>query len=162
MSLYLNSAAPLTLDKDSQHSYYPAASAHLFQAKAAKGLSFEKIGEHLGRNEVAVAAIFYGQAKASQEDIEKLATVLSLPDQPLEYRLSGFTDRGRVVEMPPKEPLIYRLYEIIQNYGYAYKAILNEKLGDGIMSAVSFSTKVKKETDEDGNNWAVITLRGKW
>lgn len=64
--------------------------------------------------------------------------------------------------MPPKEPLIYRLYEIIQNYGYAYKAILNEKFGDGIMSAIAFTTKVEKETDKDGNNWAVITLRGKW
>ena len=64
--------------------------------------------------------------------------------------------------MPPKEPLIYRLFEIVQNYGYAYKAVLNEKFGDGIMSAISFSTKVEKETDKDGNNWAVITLRGKW
>ena len=64
--------------------------------------------------------------------------------------------------MPPVEPLIYRLYEIVQNYGYAYKAVLNEKFGDGIMSAISFSTKVEKETDEDGNNWAVITMRGKW
>jgi cyanate lyase len=54
------------------------------------------------------------------------------------------------------------LYEIVQNYGYAYKAVLNEKFGDGIMSAISFSTKVEKETDADGNNWAVITLRGKW
>ena len=66
------------------------------------------------------------------------------------------------MDMPPKEPLIYRLYEIVQNYGYAYKAVLNEKFGDGIMSAISFSTKVEKETDKDGNNWAVITLRGKW
>jgi cyanase len=63
--------------------------------------------------------------------------------------------------VPPKEPLIYRLYEIVQNYGYAYKAVLNEKFGDGIMSAISFSTKVEKETDEKGE-WAVITLRGKW
>ena len=64
--------------------------------------------------------------------------------------------------MPPVEPLIYRLYEIVQNYGYAYKAILNEKFGDGIMSAIAFSTKVEKEVDESGVAWAVITLRGKW
>jgi cyanate lyase len=63
--------------------------------------------------------------------------------------------------MPPTEPLIYRLYEIVQNYGYAYKAVLNEKFGDGIMSAISFSTKVEKEVDDKGE-WAVITLRGKW
>lgn len=109
-----------------------------------------------------MAAIFYGQAKASPEDIQKLSKLLSMDHAHLEAQLSGFPDRGKSVEMPPKEPLIYRLYEIVQNYGYAYKAVLNEKFGDGIMSAISFSTKVEKETDADGNNWAVITLRGKW
>lgn len=140
----------------------PTSSETLFKAKSHKKLSFEQIANHIGRNEVAAAAIFYGQAKASAEDIEKLASLLEIPHPVLEEQLSGFPDRGRSVEMPPREPLIYRLYEIIQNYGYAYKAVLNEKFGDGIMSAISFSTKVEKETDRDGNNWAVITLRGKW
>lgn len=27
---------------------------------------------------------------------------------------------------------------------------------------VAFSTKVEKEVEEDGSEWAVITLRGKW
>ncbi|GMF81952.1 unnamed protein product [Aspergillus oryzae] len=130
--------------------------------RAAKKFSFEQIAQHIGRNEVATAAIFYGQAKASPEDITNLASLLEIPQEVLEDQLSGFPDRGKSVEMPPKEPLIYRLYEIVQNYGYAYKAVLNEKFGDGIMSAISFSTKVEKETDADGNNWAVITLRGKW
>lgn len=155
-------ATPLTPFQTTEHPNLPAVCTTLFRAKAARRLTFEKIGEHLGRNEVAAAAIFYGQAKASPEDIEKLADLLLIPQQPLKEQLSGFPDRGRSVEMPPKEPLIYRLYEIVQNYGYAYKAVLNEKFGDGIMSAISFSTKVEKETDEDGNNWAVITLRGKW
>ena len=70
--------------------------------------------------------------------------------------MGGFPDRGKSVEMPPKEPLIYRLYEIVQNYGYAYKAVLNEKFGDGIMSAIAFSTKVGKETDKDGVVWVSI------
>ncbi|KAI2789527.1 Cyanate hydratase [Penicillium oxalicum] len=150
-----------TLDP-SQHPYLPESSTTLFRAKATKKLTFEQIAQHLGRNEVAAAAIFYGQAKASPEDIQKLSELLGIPHETLEGQLGGFPDRGRTVEMPPKEPLIYRLYEIVQNYGYAYKAVLNEKFGDGIMSAISFSTKVEKETDADGNNWAVITLRGKW
>lgn len=125
-------------------------------------MSFEQIAQQIGRNEVAAAAIFYGQAKASAEDIRNLSALLEIEQHTLESQLSGFPDRGRTVEMPPREPLIYRLYEIVQNYGYAYKAVLNEKFGDGIMSAISFSTKVEKETDQDGNNWAVITLRGKW
>jgi cyanate lyase len=98
---------------------------------------------------------------ASSEDIQKLSKVLDIPIETLESQLSGFPDRGRSLEMPPKDPLVYRLYEIVQNYGYAYKAVLNEKFGDGIMSAISFSTKIEKETDEKGE-WAKITLRGKW
>ena len=109
-----------------------------------------------------MAAIFYGQAKASPDDVKNLSKVLQLSEDNLRYLSDGFPVRGHTVDMPPKEPLIYRLYEIIQNYGYAYKAILNEKLGDGIMSAIAFTTKVDKETDKDGNTWAVITLRGKW
>lgn len=139
----------------------PPSSYTLFEAKKQKNLTFEAIGKEIGRNEVAVAALFYGQAQAAPEDIKKLSQVLDIPIEQLESQLAGFPDRGRTIDMPPKEPLIYRLYEIIQNYGYAYKAVLNEKLGDGIMSAINFSTKVEKETDEKGE-WAVITLRGKW
>ncbi|KAG4029212.1 hypothetical protein MFRU_017g01480 [Monilinia fructicola] len=140
----------------------PSSSKTLFEAKASKSLTFESIAQELGRSEVAVAALFYGQAQASAADIEKLSQILDVPQSKLEAELGGFPDRGRAGPMPPVEPLIYRLYEIVQNYGYAYKAVLNEKFGDGIMSAISFSTKVEKETDEQGNNWAVITLRGKW
>ncbi|OAG09361.1 cyanate hydratase [Paraphaeosphaeria sporulosa] len=139
----------------------PASSPTLFEAKKQKNLSFEAIAKELGRDEVAIAALFYGQAMASTEDIKKLSQILEIPHETLETQLAGFPDRGRTMEMPPKEPLIYRLFEVIQNYGYAYKAVLNEKFGDGIMSAISFSTKIEKETDEKGE-WAVITLRGKW
>lgn len=139
----------------------PQSSRTLFEAKKQKNLTFEAIAHELGRDEVAVAAIFYGQAMASAEDINKLALILDVPVKQLETELQGFPDRGRLMDMPPKDPTVYRLYEIVQNYGYAYKAVLHEKFGDGIMSAISFSTKVEKETDEKGD-WAKITLRGKW
>ncbi|KAL8698042.1 MAG: hypothetical protein Q9201_006789 [Fulgogasparrea decipioides] len=142
--------------------HLPVQAHTLFEAKAQKQLSFEQIAKELGRNEVAVAAIFYGQAQTTPEDVENLARVLGIDKSKLGAQLAGYPFRGQVMDMPPREPLIYRLYEIVQNYGYAYKAVLNEKFGDGIMSAISFSTKVEKETDKDGNNWAVITLRGKW
>lgn len=116
----------------------------------------------LGRSEVAVAALFYGQAQASSEDIQKLSSILEIPESKLAGQLLGFPHRGSAGPMPPVEPLIYRLYEIIQNYGYAYKAVMNEKFGDGIMSAIAFSTKVEKQEDEEGGTWAIITMRGKW
>jgi len=140
----------------------PLSSKTLFEAKASKALTFEAIAKELGRSEIAVAALFYGQAQASADDVKKLSSILGVPESKLGEQLLGFPDRGRAGPMPPVEPLIYRLYEIVQNYGYAYKAVMNEKFGDGIMSAIAFSTKVEKEVDEQGNNWAVITLRGKW
>ncbi|KAF7542763.1 hypothetical protein G7Z17_g11304 [Cylindrodendrum hubeiense] len=129
----------------------PAYSKSLFDAKAAKGLSFEAIGKHLDRSEVACAALFYGQATASDDDVERLSELLDLHKESLTAQMTGFPNRGQAGPMPPVEPLIYRLYEIVQNYGYAYKAILNEKFGDGIMSAIAFSTKVDKEVDEAAN-----------
>lgn len=124
----------------------------LFKAKVDKQLTFEQIGKELGRNEVAVAAIFYGQAQASVEDAQKLSSLLGIQQESLtrSQLCTGFPDRGAAGPMPPVEPLIYRLYEIVQNYGYALKAVMNEKFGDGIMSAIAFSTKVDKEVDGDG------------
>jgi cyanate lyase len=93
-----------------------------------------------------VAAIFYGQARASPEDAEKLSRLLGLSaESPIASQMMGFPDRGRAGPMPPVEPLIYRLYEVVQNYGYAFKAVMNEKFGDGIMSAICFNSKVEKE-----------------
>ncbi|KAK6834914.1 cyanate hydratase [Apiospora arundinis] len=140
----------------------PVYSKTLFDAKATKQLSFEKIAQELGRGEVAVAALFYGQAQASAEDITRLSSLLGVERAELEKSMGGFPDRGRAGPMPPVEPLIYRLYEIVQNYGYAFKAVMNEKFGDGIMSAIAFSSKVEKEVDQDGVAWVNITLRGKW
>ena len=61
-----------------------------------------------------------------------------------------FPDRAKLVDLPPRDPLIYRLYEIVQVYGYAYKNIIAEKFGDGIMSAIAFSTSVEREEDDTG------------
>lgn len=94
----------------------PTICAGLFAAKTRQGLSFEEIGAHLGRDEVAVAGIFYGQVQASEDDIKKLAKLLGQQKEDL-VTLMAFPDRGRAGPMPPVEPLQYRLYEIVQNYG---------------------------------------------
>jgi len=67
-----------------------------------------------------------------------------------EYGEHFFPDRAKLAELPPRDPVLYRLYEALQVYGYAYKNIIAEKFGDGIMSAISFSTKVEREEDDKG------------
>jgi cyanate lyase len=137
----------------------PEITAQLLAAKKAKGLSFADLEKILGRDEVWIAALFYRQATASFEEAQKLADALGLSPaavEPLtEPPLKGL---GPVV---PTDPLIYRLYEIMQVYGMPLKAIIHEKFGDGIMSAIDFTLDVDKEPDPKGER-VNITMSGKF
>ncbi|GAA5908107.1 hypothetical protein JCM5296_002229 [Sporobolomyces johnsonii] len=135
----------------------------LFAAKQAKGLTFEQIGQKIGRNEIWVAAVFYGQAKPLKEDLEKLANVLGLPLTSLNKALGEhyFPERGQVTPMPPTDPLMYRLYEALLVYGFPIKQVIHEKFGDGIMSAISFNAHVDK-VQKDGQDMVKLTFIGKW
>ncbi|KZP09015.1 hypothetical protein FIBSPDRAFT_706250, partial [Athelia psychrophila] len=91
----------------------PSMSATLFEAKARKaGLTFDEIAKALGRDEVWVAAAFYGQAKFEPEDIEKLSGVLEISQGHLQSELGAhwWPYRG-IGSTPPTDPVIYRLYE---------------------------------------------------
>ncbi|ORY93386.1 cyanate hydratase [Syncephalastrum racemosum] len=135
----------------------------MFKAKAERKLSFEEIGKKLGRDEVYVASIFYGQAKPSDEEIDKLSSILNLPAAHLKDDLGShfFPDRGGLMSVPPTDPVLYRLYEMLQVYGYPIKAVIHEKFGDGIMSAIDFSAKVDKVPNPKGDR-VKITLDGKF
>ncbi|CAG8585910.1 8184_t:CDS:2, partial [Ambispora gerdemannii] len=122
---------------------------------------FAEIGEKIGKDEVWVAALFYGQAKPDNEVIEKLALVLDMHFDDDYYRESFYPDKGGLVEVPPTDPLIYRFYEIIQVYGYPLKAVIHEKFGDGIMSAIDFTANVDKVV-KDGGERVKVTFEGKF
>ena len=131
----------------------------LLLAKKEKNLSFEEIGQHLGYGEVWVAALFYGQATASDDDAAKLLELLDLPPYfiPLltECPVKGL---GPTV---PTDPLIYRFYEIMQVYGMPMKAVIQEKFGDGIMSAIDFTLDIEKVEDPKGDR-VKVTMNGKF
>ncbi|KAK4703073.1 hypothetical protein P7C70_g3150, partial [Phenoliferia sp. Uapishka_3] len=123
----------------------PLTHQSLFEAKLAKNITFEAIGKAIGRNEIWVASLFYGQAKPEPADIKGIAEVLGLPEEGLTKALGPhFMPERGLVQMPPTDPLIYRLYEIVMVYGYPLKDVITEKFGDGIMSAIDFSANVEK------------------
>ena len=132
---------------------------NLLDAKKEKSLSFADLETVVGRDEVWIAAVFYLQARASQEEAAKIVSALGLgPDAAealTEYPLKGL---GPVV---PTDPLIYRFYEIMQVYGMPLKEIIHEKFGDGIMSAIDFILDVKKEENPKGDR-VVVTMNGKF
>ncbi|TNY18726.1 cyanate lyase C-terminal domain-containing protein [Rhodotorula diobovata] len=153
----------------------PSVHQSLFEAKAVKGLTFEQIAQRVERDEVWVASLFYGQvrcfssspessdAKPTEVEVKKLGKVLGLQEGPLlkHFHTHWFPERGDLTPMPPRDPTLYRLYEIILVYGYGIKSVIHEKFGDGIMSAINFSCNVKK-VEKNGADNVQITLTGKW
>lgn len=137
----------------------PEITETLLAAKKEKGLSFADLEAALGRDEVWIAAVFYRQASATPEEAEKLADALdlgtALTEELTEYPVKGL---GPVV---PTDPLIYRFYEIMQVYGMPVKAVIHEKFGDGIMSAIDFTLDVEREADPKGDR-VKVTMSGKF
>ncbi|MEL6223941.1 MAG: cyanase [Cyanobacteria bacterium J06627_8] len=127
----------------------------LLAAKKANDVSFEALEKAVGRDDVWIAAVMYRQASASQEEAEKLLTVLGLSTD-LADELTECPLKGSLEPVIPTDPLIYRFYEIMQVYGMPVKTVVHEKFGDGIMSAIDFSIDVEKEEDPKGDRVKII------
>lgn len=120
----------------------------LLAAKQAKGLSFTDLEAVVGRDEVWIAALFYQQASASVEEAQKLLAALGL-DETLVPALTDYPCKG-LGPTVPTDPLIYRFYEIMQVYGMPLKAVIHDKFGDGIMSAIDFYCDISTDTGKHG------------
>jgi len=140
----------------------PDAFCHLFRAKARLGMTFEEIAQAMNKDEVWVAALFYGQAKASEEELRVLEAVLQLQRECLSPDIgrSWYPNRG-IGPIPPTDPVIYRLFEGVLVYGHAIKAVIHEKFGDGIMSMIDCKIHVNKKEDPKGDR-VVLTFDGKF
>ena len=137
----------------------PAITATLLAAKKAKGVTFTELEQAIGRDEVWIAAVIYRQASASADEASKLLNALGLSEDLVpELTESSVKGLGPVV---PTDPLIYRFYEIMQVYGMPMKAVIHEKFGDGIMSAIDFTLDIEKEEDPKGDRVKII-MNGKF
>ncbi|MBW4623305.1 MAG: cyanase [Cyanosarcina radialis HA8281-LM2] len=131
----------------------------LLAAKKQKGLSFADLEKLLERDEIWIAAVIYRQASASEEEATKLIDALGLGRAYVE-ELTKFPVKG-LGPVVPTDPLVYRFYEIMQVYGMPIKEVIQEKFGDGIMSAIDFTLDVEKEEDPKGDRVKVI-MSGKF
>ena len=138
----------------------PSFTKLLLKAKKEKNLSFEDLGKLLNRDEVWVASLFYGQATASEEESSSLIASLGLSSD-LKDELSTPPVKGCLDPVIPTDPLIYRFYEIMQVYGLPMKDVIQEKFGDGIMSAIDFSIEVDKVEDPKGDR-VLVKMCGKF
>jgi cyanate lyase len=129
--------------------------------KIRENLSWEQIAEGTGLNVAFVTAAVLGQHPLPPEAAESVGKRLGLSEDEIAL-LKTIPLRGSLGSGIPTDPTIYRFYEIIQVYGTTLKALIHEKFGDGIISAINFKLNLEKIADAEGGSRAVITLDGKY
>jgi len=139
--------------------FIPTITQKLLALKKEKGLTFADLEKILSRDEVWIASVIYRQASASQEEAELLVETLGL-DRDYAQELTEYPVKG-CGPVVPTDPLIYRFYEIMQVYGMPLKAVIHEKFGDGIMSAIDFTLDVEKEENPAGDRVKLV-MSGKF
>ncbi|PFH88963.1 cyanase [Bacillus sp. AFS088145] len=137
-----------------------AATQKIMEAKIAKGLTWEEISKISENSESWVVTALLGQATMTRPEAEKMAKLLEL-DEEVVQALTIIPHRGAAMQMPPTDPILYRLYEMLLVYGPTIKELIQEKVGEGIMSAIDFELGVEKKEDPNGDR-VILTLNGKF
>jgi cyanate lyase len=133
----------------------------ILEARLARGLTYQAIAEAVGRDIVWTTAALHGQATMTEDEANRATSLLGLGPA-VAAALQEFPMKGSLPSGgPPTDPLIYRFHEIVQVYGTTLKAIIHEKFGDGIMSAIDFTMHVEKVPDPKGDR-VKVTLDGKF
>jgi cyanate lyase len=131
-------------------------------AKKSKKVTWAALAEHVGVSEVYLASCCYGENSMVTETAQKLCDALDLDarscDALTEFPTKGNSLEGKVV---PTDPLLYRFYEILCVYGTSLKDVIQEKCGDGIMSAIDFTLEVRREAHAKGDR-VVVEMNGKF
>ncbi len=134
-------------------------SKKILTAKAEKNYSWQAIADQLGMSPVWVTSACLGMNSMPRDKAKALCDFLELEDELVDALIA--CPRKTWDFAVPQDPLLYRLYEIVGVYGDTLKEIINEKFGDGIMSAIDFSMEVAKEENPQGDR-VVITMNGKF
>ncbi len=131
----------------------------IVSTKVSKALTWEQMGKDLDMSPVWLASACLGMNSAPKEKAKAIADYLGL-DAEVATALEEFPTKIWDQTIPT-DPLIYRLYEVVGVYGPTLKEVIQEKFGDGIMSAIDFSMEVDKIEDPKGDR-VLLTLNGKF
>ncbi len=131
----------------------------IIAAKAKKKTTWAEISKCIGLSEVFTTSACLGQNTLSKTEAEQLGAYLDLNPEVVKS-LQAFPTKGPGQEIST-DPLIYRFFEICFVYGPTLKEVIQEKMGDGIMSAIDFTLNVDKVEDPKGDR-VVVTMNGKF
>jgi cyanate lyase len=133
----------------------------LLDIKREKGWSWKHICEKIGGySEVLITGAILGQMKLTKPQAANAGELFGLSKSEIAM-LNEVPMRGTGTPMPPTDPLIYRFYELVMVNGPAWKALIEEEYGDGIMSAIDFDMVMERLPNPKGDR-VKITMSGKF
>ena len=133
----------------------------ILDIKRAKGWAWKYICDEIGgMSPVLVTGAILGHMKLTKPQAERAGKLFGLSAAETTM-LNEVPMRGEGTPMPPTDPLIYRFYELVMINGPAWKALIEEEFGDGIMSAIDFDMQMERLPDPKGDR-VKITMSGKF
>ena len=131
----------------------------LLDIKREKGWTWKYICDEIGGfSPVLITGAILGQMKLTKPQCAEAAKLFGL-SKAEEAMLNEVPMRGTT--MPTTDPLIYRFYEMVMVNGPAWKALIEEEFGDGIMSAIDFDLEIARLPDPKGDR-VKLTMSGKF
>ncbi|MCF4164921.1 cyanase [Zavarzinia compransoris] len=131
----------------------------IMERKRATGMTWAAIAEAVGLSEVFTTSACLGMNSLPRDKADKLVTTLGLP-QEAAVVLAEFPTK-MFDQSIPTDPCVYRFYEIVGVYGQTLKELIQEKGGDGIMSAIDFDMSVEKIPNPKGDR-IEVKMSGKF
>src|SRR6201995_1398614 len=133
----------------------------LLDIKREKGWTWKYICEEIGgMSPGLITGAILGQHKMTKPMAANAAKLVGL-SKAEQTMLNEVRMRGTAAPMPPTDPLIYRLYELVLVNGPAMKVLIEEEFGDGIMSAIDFDMSIDRQADPKGDR-VKLSMTGKF
>ncbi|WP_078084450.1 cyanase [Microbulbifer mangrovi] len=134
--------------------------AMILSAKVQKDLKWTQVADAVGQSKEWTTAACLGQMTLTKQQAAVVGELFDLSDEAIAW-LQIAPYKGSLPTAVPTDPLIYRLYELVNVYGTTIKELIHEEFGDGIMSAIDFSMDIQREEDPKGDRVNMV-MSGKF
>ena len=133
--------------------------AMILSAKKQSGMTWEEIADKIGMSPIWTHSAAMGMNAFPPDKAALMVTAMGLPQEAVLVLAEYPTKIWE--QSVPTDPCIYRFYEIVGVYGPTLKAIIQEKFGDGIMSAIDFDMSVTRVEHPKGDR-VKVEMSGKF
>ena len=132
----------------------------ILSRKLAKGVKWADVAKKIGQSKEWTTAACLGQMQMAKKQAEAVGKLFDLPEEAVRL-LQAVPYKGSLPTAVPTDPLIYRLYELVNVYGTTIKELIHEEFGDGIMSAIDFDMELSRLPHEKGDRVKIV-MSGKY